>query len=119
MATAKPESVTAYIQSFENKEVRNILQKVREVIQKTAPDAVEGISYGIPAYKLNGKILVYFAGFKKHISLYPVKGDEPVGDERFARYNTSGKGTIQFPLNEEVPYDLIGIIVRGKAEGKW
>lgn len=119
MATAKPENITAYIQSFEKEEVKHILQQVRELIQKQAPEAIEVISYGIPAFKLNGRVVIYFAGFKKHISLYPITGREPVTDERFTQYKTSGKGTIQFPLNQPIPYDLIAEIVRGKVDGKW
>ncbi len=91
-------------------DIQAILEKVRQSIHKAAPDAVETISYGIPTFDLNGKHLVFFAGWKHHISLYPL----PAGDETFqqelAHYKRA-KGTIQFPLDKPIPYDLVEKII--------
>ena len=106
-------SVTAktmdeYIASFP-KEVQEILEKVRVTIRKGAPDAKETINYGIPTFTLNGN-LVHFAAFKKHIGFYPT----PSGIEKF-KVELSGyegaKGSVQFPLDKPIPYDLISRIV--------
>ena len=87
-----------------------ILEKVRQAIHKAVPEATETISYGMPTFDLNGKHLVFFAGWKQHISLYPM----PAGDEAFqqkvSRYKRA-RGTIQLPLNEPIPYDLVEQIV--------
>jgi uncharacterized protein YdhG (YjbR/CyaY superfamily) len=88
-------------------DVQTTLSEVRRTIRQAAPDAVESISYQIPTYKLNGQPLIYFAGWKHHISVYPLP---PGGDEPFEReldeYRT-GKGTAQFPLDQPIPYELI------------
>lgn len=103
-------TVDAYIAAF-SKDVQTKLQLVRETILKNAPNAVESISYGMPAYKLNKKPLVYFGGFAKHIGFYAT----PTGHEKFAlqlsKYK-QGKGSVQFPLNEDLPIDLIADIVK-------
>ena len=102
------ESVDDYISQFP-KELQKILEELRKIIKKTAPDSKETINYGIPTYKLNGN-LVHFAGFKKHIGFYPT----PAGIEKFrdklSKYKLS-KGTIQFPINKPLPLDLIRKIV--------
>lgn len=98
-----------YIQPFPV-EVQNILKKVREVVFEKAPDAEESISYGMPAYKLYGKRLVYFAGYKNHIGFYAT----PTGHEEFKKELSGykqGKGSVQFPLNLPIPYNLIEQIV--------
>ena len=105
----KFKSVDSYISTYD-KEVQYRLLKIREIIFEKAPDAVEGISYGMPAYKLNKKPLVYYAAFEKHIGFYAT----PTGHARFAdelkNYKT-GKGSVQFPHNKPLPYDLISKIV--------
>ena len=98
-----------YIQPFPVK-VQNILKKVREVVFEKAPDGEESISYGMPAYKLYGKRLVYFAGYKNHIGFYAT----PTGHEEFKKELSGykqGKGSVQFPLNLPIPYNLIEQIV--------
>ncbi len=98
-----------YIQPFPV-EVQNILKKVREVVFEKAPDAEESISYSMPAYKLYGKRLVYFAGYKNHIGFYAT----PTGHEEFKKELSGykqGKGSVQFPLNLPIPYNLIEQIV--------
>jgi len=103
-----PKTIDEYIAGFPE-EVQQILQKIRSVIRQEAPLAQEAISYQMPTFKLNGN-LVHFAAFKNHIGFYPT----PSGTEKFqkeiARYK-SGKGSIQFPLDEPIPYDLIRKIV--------
>jgi uncharacterized protein YdhG (YjbR/CyaY superfamily) len=113
-----------YIASFPTS-TRTVLNKVRKTIRAAAPGAVEGISYGIPAFMLNGTYLVYFAGYKEHVSIYPVpKGTTPL-NEKLAAFRT-GKGTLQFPLDKAIPYALITRVVmslrkdnaaRAKAKG--
>jgi uncharacterized protein YdhG (YjbR/CyaY superfamily) len=101
--------IDQYINTFPG-EVQDRLKQVREEIRKQAPEAEESMSYGMPAYKLHGKPLVYFAGYKNHIGFYAT----PTGHEAFAgelsKYK-QGKGSVQFPLNEELPLDLIRRIV--------
>ncbi len=102
-------SVEHYIETFP-KEIQPLLEKVRSVITQNAPEAMESISYGMPAYKLNGKPLVYFAGYKNHIGFYAT----PTGHAEFAKELSvykQGKGSVQFPLNEKMPLDLIKRIV--------
>jgi len=102
-------SVEEYIQSFPS-EIQTILNKIRSIIIRKAPEAIESISYGMPAYKTNGKPLVYFAGYKKHIGFYAT----PTGHTEFANELSKykqGKGSVQFPINQSIPYDLIERII--------
>ena len=80
-------------------------------IKKLAPDAKEKISYQIACFELNGKNLVHFAGWKKHISLYPVPAGDDAFNKEVAQY-ADGKGTVKFPLNEPMPMKLISKIVK-------
>jgi len=101
--------VEQYIAAFP-KNVRELLQEVQQTIIQTAPNAVETISYAMPAYKVNGKPLVYFAGYKSHIGFYAT----PTGHEAFANELSiykQGKGSVQFPVDEPLPVDLIKRIV--------
>jgi len=108
----KPEDVVSYISAFP-KEVQARLKKVRRAIRTAAPKATEVISYNIPAYRLNG-MLVYFAGFKSHIGLYPpVRGDAAL-EKAVARY-AGPKGNLRFSHDEPLPLGLIGRIVRLKV----
>lgn len=110
MADKKPvTTIDEYIATFPA-EVQSILQNVRQAIHKAAPDAVETMSYEMPTFDRNGKHLVFFAGWKQHISVYPT----PAGDEAFQQqlsHYKRARGTIQFPLNKPVPYDFIEQIV--------
>jgi uncharacterized protein YdhG (YjbR/CyaY superfamily) len=99
-------TIDDYIASYPD-DVQTILGEVRRTIRQAAPAAVESISYQIPTYKLNGHPLIYFAGWKHHISIYPLPSG---GDDSFERdldHYRSGKGTAQFPLDKPIPYDLI------------
>jgi uncharacterized protein YdhG (YjbR/CyaY superfamily) len=103
-----PKTIEEYVADFPE-DVQEILQKIRSVIREEAPLAQEAISYQMPTFKLNGN-LVHFAAFKNHIGFYPT----PTGTEKFqkelAPYK-GGKGSIRFPLDEPIPYDLIRKIV--------
>lgn len=109
------DKIDQYILKFPQ-ETQEILQQVRQLIKATAPDAVESIAYGMPAYKTNGKPLVYFAGYKHHLGFYAT----PTGHEAFAEELSAykqGKGSVQFPLDQDIPYDLIKRIVAFRVEG--
>jgi len=116
------DSVDDYIAAFAP-EVQAILRRIRSTVREAAPDAVEGISYAIPSFKLEGA-LVYFAAFKQHIGFYPpIKGDPRL--ERAVSKYAGEKGNLRFPLDEPIPYALIGRIVklrvkqnRAKKSGK-
>ena len=110
MAKAQPpKDIDEYIARFPA-DVQAVLQDVRETIRRAAPRAEEVISYQMPAFKQHG-ILVYFAGWRKHIGLYPpVSGDKAL--EKAAARHSGPKGNLQFPLDEPIPYDLIERIVR-------
>lgn len=97
------------------KDVQEKLAKIRSIVQAVAPDAIESISYGMPAYKLNKKPLVYFAGYKNHIGLYATPSGQAHFKQELAGYK-QGKGSVQFPLTEEPPYELITQIIKFKKE---
>ena len=107
-------SVDDYIKTFPN-EIQSILNKIRTIIHERAPEAVESISYGMPAYKINGKPLVYFAAFKNHIGFYATPSGHTNFKKALSKYK-QGKGSVQFPLNAPIPYDLIGEIVAFKSK---
>lgn len=111
MATPKPkpQTIDEYISGYPEA-VQRILQTLRQTIKEVAPDAQETIKYGMPTFVLHGN-LVYFGAWKKHIGLYPITGEMEAAFEELAQYNTSGKGTVQFPLNKPLPLPLIRKIV--------
>lgn len=107
-------AIDKYIEKFP-KDIQKILEKVRKTVRKSAPKAEETISYGIPTFDLNGKHLVHFAAFKKHIGFYPT----PAGIEQFQKELSvykGAKGSVQFPLDKPVPFDLISRIVKFRAK---
>lgn len=99
-------TVEEYIGSFPG-DVRDILREVRSTIGGAVPEAGERISYGIAAFTLGGRDLVYFAGWKKHISVYPVPTEDADLTQELAPY-LAARGTLKFPLGKPVPYPLIG-----------
>ncbi|MBS0155332.1 MAG: DUF1801 domain-containing protein [Nitrospira sp.] len=103
-------TVDAYIAGFPGS-VQTRLQKIRATIKRAAPGAEETISYGIPALKLNGP-LIYFAGFKAHLSIYPMTTTIRKQFKKELSFYLSGKATAKFPLDRSIPYTLIGRIVR-------
>ena len=102
-------SVDEYIKTFPEN-IQLLLEKVRTTITEKAPEAVESIAYGMPSYKTNGKPLVYFAGFKKHIGFYATPTGHIEFSNELSKYK-QGKGSVQFPLDKPIPFDLIGQIV--------
>lgn len=110
MPRPKPNNIDEYIAGFPA-ETQKALKLIRATIRKAAPKAEETISYAIPAYKLDGKALIYFAGYKNHVSVYPAPRAHSEFRDELAKYK-GGKGTIQFPLAKEIPTDLIERIVR-------
>ena len=104
-----PKNIDEYVAGFPP-DVQDILERVRTTIKKASPEAEEAISYQMPTFRLDGN-LVHFAAFKNHIGLYPT----PSGTERFraelSPYETS-KGSIRFPLDKPIPYELIARIVK-------
>ena len=115
MAKTGFKSVDDYIAS-QPEAVRGILERVRRAIRKAVPEAGEVISYQIPAYKLAGGPVLYFAGWKQHYSLYPAtKRVLAAFKDELAPYEVI-KSTIRFPLSEPVPVALIGRIARFRAK---
>ena len=107
----KYKDVESYIKDC-TKEAQTHMRKLRASIKKAAPKAEEKISYGMVGYKLNGKPLVYFGGFKKHISLFPAGGSaRNTFKKELAQYK-GGKGTIQFPIDKPLPLGLITKVVK-------
>ncbi len=102
--------IDEYIEGFPN-EVQEILEKIRLTIRKAAPDAEEKISYEIPSFTFRGSNLIHFAAYKKHIGLYPAPRGVEEFKEALAVYG-AGKATLQFPLDQPIPYGLIGKIVK-------
>ena len=115
MATSNKQYKTMdeYIVQFP-KNVRDVLEELRQVIKEVAPNAEETIDYGIPTFKFNGN-LVHFAAFKNHIGFYPT----PSGIEAFKKELTTfkqSKGTVQFPLDKPIPFDLVNRIVKFRVK---
>jgi uncharacterized protein YdhG (YjbR/CyaY superfamily) len=106
-------SIDEYIASFPE-DAQKTLEELRGTIKAAAPEAEEKISYGIPTFTLNGKYLIYFAGWKNHISIYPI----PTGSEAFNKEVSqfvAGKGTLKFPIDKPLPLKLITDIVKLKV----
>lgn len=107
--TGQFSNIDEYIHLFSD-DVQEILKKIRQTIKESAPEAKEGISYNMPAFKLNGN-LVYFAACKNHIGFYPTPSAIEAFKEELKQYKTS-KGAIQFPIKKPIPFDLIRDIVK-------
>ncbi|WP_419884532.1 iron chaperone [Paenibacillus sp. B-A-8] len=103
------ESIDDYISKFPP-EIQEILSTIRKVIKEAAPDAKEKISYQMPTFELHGN-LVHFAAFKNHIGFYPTPNGIDAFKEELSVYK-GAKGSIQFPLNQPMPYELISKIVK-------
>jgi uncharacterized protein YdhG (YjbR/CyaY superfamily) len=103
-----PKDIDEYIASFP-KDIQEILEKLRTTIRKAAPDAEEIINYQIPTFTLKGN-LVHFAAFKKHIGFYPTPKGIEVFKKELSAYE-GAKGSVKFPLDKPIPFDLISKIV--------
>jgi uncharacterized protein YdhG (YjbR/CyaY superfamily) len=109
MVTSTAESIDNYIAGFPP-QTRAALSELRALIKSAAPEATETISYAIPTFDLNGRHLVHFAGYAKHIGFYPIPSGMKAFEEELKPFK-QGKGSVQFPLNEPLPADLIRRIV--------
>jgi uncharacterized protein YdhG (YjbR/CyaY superfamily) len=107
-------AVDAYIATFPEN-VQERLHMLRKIIRRTAPEAVEGMAYGLPAYKLNKKPLVYFGGFEKHVGFYATPTGHSAFSDALKPYK-QGKGSVQFPHNQPLPEALIEAMVRFRVE---
>lgn len=106
-------TIDEYISMYPS-DIQALLQKVRVVIKESAPEAVEKISYQMPTFALYGNNLVHFAAFKHHIGFYPGANGIAVFKDELAAYK-GAKGSVQFPLDKPIPYELIGKIVQFRA----
>ncbi len=115
-------TINEYISEFPE-EIRFKLEQIRETIQQAAPEAKEAVRYGMPTFVLNGN-LVHFAAYKNHIGFYPAPSGIDAYLDELAVYRT-GKGTIQFPIDQPIPFNLVKKVVEfrvnenlGKRKGK-
>lgn len=113
MESIKPQSVDEYIAAFPN-DTQKLLEEIRSVIKKAAPEAEETINYAMPTFKLHGN-LVHFAAYKNHIGLYPAPNGIDAFKDELSVYK-GAKGSVQFPLNKPMPLDLISRIVKFRVK---
>jgi len=111
---AKPTTVDEYIAGFPTA-TQQLLMQLRDIIRKHAPKAVEKISYGMPAYHQNGRNVIYFAGYKEHVAVYPAPRENEQFKKLLSAYK-GGKGTVQFPLTEPLPVTVIAKIVKFRVD---
>ena len=105
MKPAVAKNIDEYISGFPES-TQKLLNQLRSTMRKVIPKAEETISYGIPTFKLNGKYVIYFAGYKNHISVYPAPRENPEFKKELSQYK-GGTGTVQFPIDEPLPVELI------------
>ena len=115
MAKTNYKTIDEYIATVP-KETQKILEEIRATIKAAVPEAEEKISYQIPTFELNGRNLVHFAAWKKHVSLYPIPAGNEAFEKKIAKY-IAGKGTLKFPLDEPMPLDLISEVVKVSLVG--
>ena len=115
-ARTAPATIDEYISGFP-RATQTVLKRVRSSIRKAVPEAEEVISYKIPAFKVDGRVVIYFAGWKQHYSLYPsTRRLVAAFKDELAPYEVNNKGTIRFPLTEPVPVKLIHDIAKFRAK---
>ena len=115
-ASKPPATIREYIATFP-RDVRAVLERVRRTISAAVPESEETISYRIAAFKFRGRILIYFAGWKNHYSIYPATAPLiSAFKARLGPYEFNNKGTIRFPLSETVPVKLIADIAKFRAK---
>ena len=103
-------SIDEYIATIPS-DVQKVLEELRTTIKAAAPDAKETISYNMPTFTLNGTYLIYFAGWKKHISVYPIPAGSEAFNKKIAKY-ADEKGTVKFPLDKPIPFKLVTQMVK-------
>lgn len=110
MSTKKYLNFDEYLLDFPPS-TQELLKGIRKTILKAAPKATEGMAYNMPSFKFNGKPLIYFAGYKNHIGLYATPSGHAEFSKELSKYK-QGKGSVQFPLDEKIPFTLITKIVK-------
>jgi uncharacterized protein YdhG (YjbR/CyaY superfamily) len=111
---SKPSLIEDYINQFTG-DLRVRLIDLRSLIQQLVPDCSESMAYGMPAYKYKGKPLIYFAGYKKHIGVYASPEAHASFSNELSVYK-QGKGSVQFPLHEKLPLELITKMILFKKQ---
>jgi uncharacterized protein YdhG (YjbR/CyaY superfamily) len=114
MSSSTAASIDAYI-AAQPDTARPVLERLRSVIGKAIPEADEAISYGMPAYKLGGRVVLYFAGWKQHTALYPASAQTFAAFKKEVDGYATSQGTLQFPLGEPLPVKLIEAIAKYRA----
>lgn len=112
--TKPPQSIDDYIADFPS-DVQSRLKRIRQLILEVVPDAAELISYRIPAFKLQGRVLIYFAAFKEHLSMYPAPYGVAQFEKVLGKYG-AGKGTLRFPHDKILPLAVIKRVVVYRAQ---
>ena len=107
-------TIDEYIAGFPEATQKS-LNKIRATIRRVIPKAEETISYGIPTFKINGRYVIYFAGYKNHVSVYPAPRGNPEFKKELADYK-GGKGTVQFPLDKPLPLELVTRITKFRLQ---
>lgn len=108
------DDIEKYILQFPE-DVQKILRKIRKLIKENAPGAQELMAYGMPGYKTDKKPLIYFAAYKNHIGFYATPSGHSEFKDELSKYK-QGKGSVQFPLDKPMPYDLMERIVKFRVE---
>jgi uncharacterized protein YdhG (YjbR/CyaY superfamily) len=114
MEAVKPANIDAYIAAFPD-DVQKILEQVRITVIKSAPGAEETISYAMPAFRYKGRVIIYFAGHKNHIGIYATPSGYAAFTKELSKYK-QGRGSVQFPLNEPMPVNLIARMVKFRVQ---
>jgi len=114
MKAVKPANINAYI-AASPKDVQKILEQVRLAVRKAAPGAEETISYGIPAFRYKGRVIIYFAGYKNHIGFYATPAGHIAFAKELSKYK-QGRGSVQFPLDKPMPLKLIARMVKFRVQ---
>lgn len=114
MKSVKPANVDTYISVFPE-EVQKILEQVRLTVRMAAPGAEETISYGMPAFRYKGRIIIYFAGYKSHIGIYATPSGHAAFAKELSKYK-QGRGSVQFPLDKPMPLNLIAQMVKFRVQ---
>jgi uncharacterized protein YdhG (YjbR/CyaY superfamily) len=112
--SSAPKDIDTYLAGFPAETVSR-LSRIREIVGEMAPDATETISYGVPTFDLAGKHLVHFAGYPRHIGMYPVFAEMDGLPEDLRPY-LHGRGTVRFPLSEQLPEDLVRWVVQAQLQ---
>ena len=115
MTATQFDTVQEYLDSFPD-DTRKVLRRVQQSVRSVIPHSDEVISYGIPTYRLEGRPVVHFAGWKKHVSIYPCPDDADEATAAAIEEYHTGKGTLQFPLDQPMPYELIERVIALLAE---